>query len=168
MGGVDKGGIRRVAMAVAGDMAAPLRSPCLFCQMARGSTSADLLFADEMVIAFRDLRPAAFRHYLVIPVKHIPTVKHLNRSTEDHHLVNHMLNVGKTLLERDAPQSNYRFGFHQPPFYSVDHLHLHCLALPFIPSWKRLKYSSLGHFGFIEAGKLLAKIRPLSELSSQL
>ncbi|XP_074562671.1 bifunctional adenosine 5'-phosphosulfate phosphorylase/adenylylsulfatase HINT4-like [Curcuma longa] len=78
-----------------------------------------------------------------------------------------MLNVGKILLERDAPQSNYRFGFHQPPFYSVDHLHLHCLALPFIPSWKRMKYSSAGPFGFLEVDKLLAKLRPVSESSSQ-
>jgi hypothetical protein len=27
-----------------------------------------------------------------------------------------------------------RFGFHRPPFNSVDHLHLHCMALPYI-SW---------------------------------
>lgn len=26
------------------------------------------------------------RHYLVIPVEHIPTVKHLQRKTEDYHL----------------------------------------------------------------------------------
>ncbi|XP_074590872.1 bifunctional adenosine 5'-phosphosulfate phosphorylase/adenylylsulfatase HINT4-like isoform X1 [Curcuma longa] len=148
-------------------MEVPSRSSCLFCQISRGSTSTDLLFSDEMVVAFRDIRPAAFRHYLVIPVKHIPTVKHLYRSAEDHQLVNHMLNVGKILLERDAPQSNYRFGFHQPPFYSVDHLHLHCLALPFIPSWKRMKYSSAGPFGFLEVDKLLAKLRPVSESSSQ-
>ncbi|XP_034932714.1 bifunctional adenosine 5'-phosphosulfate phosphorylase/adenylylsulfatase HINT4 isoform X2 [Populus alba] len=75
--------------------------------------------------------------------------------------VNHMLNVGKTLLHQDAPQSkDYRFGFHRPPFNSVDHLHLHCLALPFIPRWKHVKYMSLGHHGFVEAEQLLEKIKP--------
>ncbi|WOL00232.1 hypothetical protein Cni_G08945 [Canna indica] len=179
-------------------MAAAARSPCLFCQIARGSTSTDLLYAvfsffiyrplycallfhfhysflllllpmqDEMVVAFRDINPSALRHYLVIPIDHIATVKDLQRRTEDHRLVNHMLNVGKTLLSRDAPESTrYSFGFHQPPLNSVDHLHLHCLALPFIPSWKHMKYLSLGPFGgFIEAEKLLGKIKPLSQVTS--
>lgn len=101
------------------------------------------------------------RHFLVIPVEHIPTVNDLQKRDEDYSLVNHMLNVGKTLLHQDAPQSKqYRFGFHQPPFNSVDHLHLHCLALPFIPKWKHVKYMSLGHHGFIEAEQLLEKIKP--------
>ena len=33
-----------------------------------------------------------------------------------------------------------RFGFHIPPFRSVDHLHLHCLQLPFRSTLKGLKY----------------------------
>ncbi|EOY24353.1 Histidine triad nucleotide-binding 4 isoform 2 [Theobroma cacao] len=108
--------------------------PCIFCQIARGSTSTPLLHADDKVVAFQDIKPSAFRHYLVIPVEHIPTVRDLQRRNEDYALVSHMLNVGQTLLRRDAPQSNqYRFGFHQPPLNSVHHLHLHCLALPFIP-----------------------------------
>ena len=37
-----------------------------------------------------------------------------------------------------------RFGFHQPPFNSVDHLHLHCFALPFLPRY--LQYSLLLNF----------------------
>ncbi|CAL9753536.1 unnamed protein product [Musa acuminata subsp. burmannicoides] len=148
--------------------AAAGRPPCLFCQIARGSTSTDLHYADEMVVAFRDINPSAVRHYLVIPVEHIPTVKHLQRKTEDYHLVNHMLNVGKTLLARDAPESMCsRFGFHQPPFNSIDHLHLHCLALPFTPRWRQVKYTTLGPFwGFIEAEKLLDKIRPVSKVTS--
>uniref|UniRef100_A0A803L6M3 HIT domain-containing protein n=1 Tax=Chenopodium quinoa TaxID=63459 RepID=A0A803L6M3_CHEQI len=89
---------------------------------------------DERVVAFQDINPSAFRHYLVIPIEHIPTVKNLERGQQHYTLVSHMLNVGKSLLQQDAAQSNeHRFGFHQPPFNSVDHLHLHCLALPFIP-----------------------------------
>lgn len=34
-----------------------------------------------------------------------------------------------------------RFGFHQPPFNSVDHLHLHCFALPFVPRYRYASYS---------------------------
>ncbi|TYI70249.1 hypothetical protein E1A91_D08G208100v1 [Gossypium mustelinum] len=138
-------------------------SPCIFCQIAGSSNSTPLLHSDDKVVAFKDINPSAFRHYLVVPVEHIPTVNDLQRRNEDYTLVSHMINVGETLLRRDAPQSNqYRFvGFHQPPFNSVDHLHLHCFALPFIPRWKQLKYMSLGPLGgFIEAEKLLEKIKP--------
>ncbi|KAF8412418.1 hypothetical protein HHK36_000382 [Tetracentron sinense] len=77
-----------------------------------------------------------------------------------------MLDVGKTLLLKDAPQSKrYRLGFHQPPLNSVNHLHLHCLALPFIPKWKHVKYMSLGPLGgFIDAEKLLEKIKPSTSI----
>ncbi|XVE57665.1 hypothetical protein DITRI_Ditri04bG0107700 [Diplodiscus trichospermus] len=116
--------------------------PCIFCQIARNSTSTPLLHSDDKVVAFQDIKPSAFRHYLVIPVEHIPTVRDLKRRNEDYTLVSHMLNVGQMLLRRDAPQSNqYR--------------------------WKHVKYLSLGPLGgFIEAEKLLEKIKPLSPIPS--
>ncbi|GLT91054.1 hypothetical protein SLE2022_089640 [Rubroshorea leprosula] len=153
-----------------GEMAGalPPPSPCVFCQIAGKSSSTPLLHSDDKVVAFQDIKPAAFRHYLVIPVEHIPTVKDLRRRSEDYSLVLHMLNVGQTLLRKDAPEAEqFRFGFHQPPFNSVNHLHLHCFALPFIPRWKHIKYISLGPLGgFIEAEKLLEKIKPLSTNTS--
>ncbi|KAG5248846.1 histidine triad family protein [Salix suchowensis] len=148
---------------------------CIFCRIAAKSTPTTFLYSDDMVVAFQDISPSAFRHYLVIPVEHIPTVNELQKRDEDYSLVvpwltNGYLSVfsskshvgcGETLLHQDAPQSTeYRFGFHPPPFNSVDHLHLHCLALPFIPKWKYLKYTSLGSLGFVEAEELLAKIKP--------
>ncbi|KAF8702833.1 hypothetical protein HU200_032667 [Digitaria exilis] len=149
---------------------APMVDGCVFCDIARRaptSTTA-LLFSDDKVVAFRDINPSAFRHYLVIPIEHIPTVNSLQRTTDDHQLVGHMVKVGKDLLNQDAPNSEeHRFGFHQPPFNSVDHLHLHCLALPFIPSWRQVKYTPLGPFGgFIEAEKILERIKPESEVYS--
>ncbi|KAL7167245.1 hypothetical protein ACSBR2_037833 [Camellia fascicularis] len=148
-----------------GEMAGGASPSCIFCQIASSTT---LLHSDEKVVAFQDINPSALRHYLVVPVEHIPTVKDLQRRTEDFSLVSHMLNVGQNLLHRDAPQSKHRFGFHQPPLNSVNHLHLHCFALPYTPRWKHIKYLSLGCLGgFIEAEKLLERIKPFSSIPSK-
>ncbi|CAN6878443.1 unnamed protein product [Brassica oleracea] len=97
---------------------------CIFCQIIRNpTTTTRLLHADEKVVAFQDIKPAAQRFCL-----------YLQRRDEDYSLGCHMLSVGKELLHKDAPQTLHRFGFHQPPFNSVDHLHLHCFALSFLPS----------------------------------
>ena len=52
--------------------------------------------------------------------------------------------MGRRLLEEYAPGAQQQFGYHLPPFNSVDHLHLHCFALPFTPSWKVYKYTTAG------------------------
>ncbi|KAG2567682.1 bifunctional adenosine 5'-phosphosulfate phosphorylase/adenylylsulfatase HINT4-like [Panicum virgatum] len=149
---------------------APMADGCVFCDIARRAPSSTtaLLYSDDRVVAFRDINPSAFRHFLVIPIDHIPTVNSLRRTKDDHQLVSHMVRVGKDLLNQDAPNSEeHRFGFHQPPFNSVDHLHLHCLALPFMPSWRQVKYTPLGPLGgFIEAEKLLERIKPEAEVYS--
>uniref|UniRef100_A0A1D1YZK4 Histidine triad nucleotide-binding protein 3 n=1 Tax=Anthurium amnicola TaxID=1678845 RepID=A0A1D1YZK4_9ARAE len=118
------------------------REPCVFCEIARSSSSTTLLHSDDKVVAFQDINPSAFRHYLVVPVDHIATVNDLQRRTEDYQLVNHMLNVGQTLLHQDAPQSKgYR--------------------------WRSVKYTSLGPLGgFIEAEELLKKIKPSTTMHS--
>ncbi|XP_056864481.1 bifunctional adenosine 5'-phosphosulfate phosphorylase/adenylylsulfatase HINT4-like [Raphanus sativus] len=40
---------------------------CIFCQIIRNpTTNTRLLHADEKVVAFQDIKPAAQRHYLVM------------------------------------------------------------------------------------------------------
>ncbi|KAL6578880.1 hypothetical protein OROMI_009096 [Orobanche minor] len=118
---------------------------CIFCQIAR-STSNTLLHQDDKFVAFQDINPSAFRHYLVIPVEHIPTVKDLKRSPEDFSLGDKMIMPyvkcwSKPITKRCTS----------------------CQALSGL--WKAIKYFSLGPFGgFIEAEKLLDRIKPLSSL----
>eukprot|EP00252_Welwitschia_mirabilis_P026487 TRINITY_DN8707_c0_g1_i1.p1 TRINITY_DN8707_c0_g1~~TRINITY_DN8707_c0_g1_i1.p1 ORF type:complete len:151 (+),score=22.31 TRINITY_DN8707_c0_g1_i1:172-624(+) len=134
---------------------------CVFC-CPNILDSNNILHQDEKVIAIQDIRPAAVRHYLVIPVEHISSVRDLSRSEEDYALVDHMYKIGHFLVRRDAPKAfKYRFGFHSPLVNSVDHLHLHSFALPYIPRWKVLKYLSYGPMKlFIEAEELLTKLKP--------
>jgi len=96
------------------------------------------MFQDEKVAAFRDRRPAALDHLQVIPQEHIKNIK----SLELHHvpLLEHMYREGKRLLTEMHPGAEMQFGFHIPPFTSVRHLHLHCIALPFNESAAMYKY----------------------------
>lgn len=45
-------------------------SDCLFCSIVRGDIPADVVLADDDVVAFRDIHPQAPTHVLVIPREH--------------------------------------------------------------------------------------------------
>ena len=44
---------------------------CLFCSIVLGTTSAQPVLENDHVIAFKDIRPVAPVHVLVIPKKHM-------------------------------------------------------------------------------------------------
>jgi histidine triad (HIT) family protein len=45
-------------------------SDCLFCAIVAGDIPADVVYSDDVTIAFRDLNPQAPTHVLVIPREH--------------------------------------------------------------------------------------------------
>ncbi len=47
---------------------------CVFCRIIRRELPAEIVYEDERVLAFHDIRPAAPVHVLVVPKKHIATV----------------------------------------------------------------------------------------------
>jgi sulfate adenylyltransferase (ADP) / adenylylsulfatase len=116
--------------------------PCIFCAYASQQAVRALVYEDELVVAFQSKSPAATQHLLVVPRAHIATVKDLKFGHIG--LLKHMELIGKKVLERPESEgklsSRYLYGFHVPPFNSVDHLHLHCFALPFLDGWRQIKY----------------------------
>ncbi|ETV95426.1 hypothetical protein H310_11298 [Aphanomyces invadans] len=138
--------------------AAPPR--CVFCDHATLETNG-ILYEDERVMAFRDKHPRATAHVLVVPKEHIATSADLTPTHAT--LVEHMLCIGKDVLHQECrrlgltPTKEAVFGFHQPPFNSIDHLHLHCLVPPFLPSWNELRYIQTPLRNFITADTVLQK-----------
>ena len=98
-------------------------------------STAPFVYEDNLTVAIEDQRPKARRHLLLFSKERIEDIDALAPQHSD--LVKHMARVGKKLLhkERSAGQP-VLFGFHQPPFHSVSHLHMHCLVPPFMPSWQ--------------------------------
>ncbi|XP_072250803.1 adenosine 5'-monophosphoramidase HINT3 isoform X2 [Leuresthes tenuis] len=101
---------------------------CIFCKIVNNEMGTELLHSGEEISCFRDIKPGAPHHYLVVPTKHVGNCKSLRK---DHvPLVKRMVDLGKEILQRNnvTDLADVRFGFHWPPFCSVAHLHLHVLA----------------------------------------
>ncbi|XP_030036168.2 histidine triad nucleotide-binding protein 3-like isoform X1 [Manduca sexta] len=105
----------------------PPRSSCIFCNIVNKLENTEILYEDEDICIFRDIKPASKFHILTIPKRHIEDVKSLTSS--DKPLVEKMLSVSKNLLtSNNLTVEDARFGYHWPPFRSVRHLHLHTIA----------------------------------------
>ena len=48
---------------------------CLFCQIVNNQTTANILYRDQQVTAFRDVHPVGPTHLLIVPNKHIEFAK---------------------------------------------------------------------------------------------
>lgn len=101
---------------------------CIFCPMLHDDSP--LLYRDHEIFSFYDIKScSAVNHILVCPVSHIPTTDEL---TIDHiDLIKRMKAKAIQILREIEPKGEFRFGFHEPPMNTVNHLHLHGFILPF-------------------------------------
>lgn len=100
----------------------------LFGKIIRREIPADIVYEDELCLAFRDINPQAPTHVLLIPKKEID--KLANAHSEDQALLGHLLlaagKVAKQLGVSDAFRLVVNNGAQAGQ--SVFHLHLHILA----------------------------------------
>ncbi len=102
---------------------------CLFCKIAAHESSAEILYEDEDCLVFRDVRPQAPIHLLVIPRKHITS---LNDDLEnDKALLGHMMAIiGRVAKEQGIDGSGYRtvINTNAEAGQTIYHLHIHILG----------------------------------------
>ncbi|XP_041844868.1 histidine triad nucleotide-binding protein 3 isoform X1 [Melanotaenia boesemani] len=128
---------------------------CIFCKIVNNEMGTELLHKDEEISCFRDIKPGAPHHYLVVPTKHVGNCKSLNK---DHVLlVKRMVDIGKEILQKNSVTelTDVRFGFHWPPFCSVTHLHLHVLAPVSQMGFMSRLFYRLNSYWFITADQLI-------------
>ena len=104
-------------------------SECLFCKIAAGEIPAKLVFNDEKVVAFEDIKPQAPTHIIIIPRKHIPTV--LDLDEEDRELVGHMHIIANQIAaEKSLTQNGFRLvtNCKKSAGQEIFHLHIHMLG----------------------------------------
>ena len=101
----------------------------IFKKIIDGEIPANIIYQDDLCLAFHDVSPQAPTHILLIPKKEVVNVANLR--DEDRELAGHLLlTAGKIARELGIEASGYRIVANcgRDGGQSVDHLHLHILA----------------------------------------
>ena len=102
---------------------------CLFCGIIEGRAKASVVYRDDAVVAFKDIRPRAPVHILIIPRKHIASV--LDIEPDDDALIGQIFRVAARLArEHGIAESGFRVVVNAGPDagQSVFHVHYHLLG----------------------------------------
>lgn len=89
---------------------------------------ADIIFEDDLCLAFRDINAQAPTHVLIIPKKEIPSLAHA--ADDDVNLLGHLLIVARKLAEQLQLTDGFRTVINsgRNAGQTVDHLHVHLLG----------------------------------------
>ena len=104
-------------------------SKTLFEKIITREIPATIVYEDELVLAFQDIKPQAPTHVLIIPKKPIPRIA--EATAEDHKVLGHLLlKAAEVAKKLNLEQSGYRLVFNNGPGAgeAVPHLHCHILG----------------------------------------
>ena len=102
---------------------------CLFCKIISKEIPARVVFEDDVLLAFEDIRPQAPVHILLIPKEHFASLAEAGEDKEKI-LGRLLLAAGAAARERGLDRTGYRVVLNTGPDsgQEVFHIHVHLLG----------------------------------------
>ena len=103
-------------------------SKTLFEKITAREIPAQIVFEDELVLAFRDINPAAPTHVLIVPK--IPLARIGEATADDQKLLGHLLLKAAEVSKQQGLKNGYRLVINHGADggETVPHLHVHILG----------------------------------------
>lgn len=100
----------------------------LFSKIINREIPADIVYEDDLCLAFRDINPQAPVHILIVPKKEIP--KLVDADEEDRGLLGHLLLAARKIIKDEGYGDSFRLVINngEQAGQTVFHLHIHILA----------------------------------------
>ncbi len=100
----------------------------IFSKIINREIPADIVYEDELCLAFRDVNPQAPVHILVIPKK--PIARMIDATDEDETLLGHLYLSANKIARQEGIEDAFRLVVNngEGVGQSVFHLHVHILA----------------------------------------
>ena len=102
---------------------------CLFCKIIAKEIPGDVVYEDEHALAFKDLRPVAPTHVLVVPKKHIAAIHDL--TPDDAGTIGNVLVAARKVADQlGLTAAGYRLVINDGDAagQTVHHIHVHVLG----------------------------------------
>jgi histidine triad (HIT) family protein len=102
-------------------------SACLFCRIVAGEVPSDKVVESDQVLAFRDIKPAAPHHVLIIPKAHVADSL---ADLTDHEILTSLIRVAQQIASGPEFGGGWRLvtNVGEDGGQSVYHLHFHLLG----------------------------------------
>ena len=102
--------------------------PTVFKRILDGELPADVVYEDDLVLAFRDIAPKAPTHVLVIPKKEVTSLAETDDS--DSEMLGRLLTVAVQVARDEGLSNGYRCIINTGPDggQEVPHLHVHVIG----------------------------------------
>jgi histidine triad (HIT) family protein len=100
----------------------------IFSKIIRKEIPAEIVYEDDLVLAFRDVHPQAPVHILIIPKQEIVSIAEADEA--DAALLGHLLLTAKRVATQEGLDEGYRIVINtgKDGGQTVFHLHLHLLG----------------------------------------
>jgi histidine triad (HIT) family protein len=102
---------------------------CIFCRIVRKEVPAGIVFENERLLAFDDIRPRAPVHVLIVPKGHFASLEDAPEGSEA--LLGEILLRSRAIArEKGVGESGYRIVLNTGPDSGQDvfHIHFHLLG----------------------------------------
>ena len=102
---------------------------CIFCKIIAKEISAEIVYEDEDIFAFKDVHPLAPVHVLIVPKRHIENIDQLKEG--DEMLVGKLIMTARDLARKfDISEKGYKLLFRVGEWggQEVPHIHLHLIG----------------------------------------
>jgi histidine triad (HIT) family protein len=103
---------------------------CIFCKIVRGEIPSQKVYEDDEVLAFKDVRPAAPVHVLLVPKRHVDS---LYEAGPDHApLLGRLLGLTGRIAREQGATDGFRtiVNTGRVGGQEVYHLHIHVIGGP--------------------------------------
>ena len=100
---------------------------CIFCKIIAKEMPTNFLYEDDKIVAFNDINPKASIHILVVPKKHINSLKEVTNSDKD--LIFHtMSKIPEIAKDHNLKGFRTILNTGREVGQIIDHIHFHILG----------------------------------------